>query len=165
MYLNKSEKHCTQIACWRSNKRWFDKSRGERFICSPKLPDWPLGPLLPLDLLKGPLSTKVRWPQHKANHSLHLLLKSRMSRLSLLPNTISCRAHGKTWLSVMCLNATALRVCNSLYNINSPLNNPQVRDCFSNPIQTTLNLGVDLLSGLCGVVLTHKSLDREDNYM
>lgn len=80
------------------------------------------------------------------------------------PNEISCRAHGKR-RSFTYLNATALRVCNRLYNLNTPLNNPQVRDCFSDPIQTTLNLGVDLLSGLCGVIITNKSLDREDNYM
>ena len=165
MYLKKSGKHCTQIACWWSNKRCFDNSRDEKCICSPKLPDWPLGRFLLLEWLKGPLSTEVRWPQRKANHSLHLQLKSWMSRLSPLPYTISCRAHGKTWRSCTYLNATALPVCNSFYNINTPLNNPQVRDCFSDPIQMTLKLGVDLLSGLCCVIITHKSLDREDNYM
>lgn len=147
------------------NKLCFDMSRGEKFICSPKPPDRPLGYFLPLDWLKGPFSTEVMWPQSKANHSLHLLLKPWMSKLPPLSNMISCRAHSKTWRSFKHLNATALRVCNSFYNINTPINNPQVRDCFSDPIQTTLKLGVDLLSGLCCVIITHKGLDREDKYM
>jgi hypothetical protein len=85
--------------------------------------------------------------------------------MSPLPNPISCLEHGNLCRSFTFLNATALRVCTSLYNINTPFNNSQVRDCSSDPIQTTLNLGFDLLSGIRGVIITQKSSDRENNYM